>query len=38
MDTWLHTAMEVTLLLNGLISVPYGLYRLCQIEKHVRPK
>jgi hypothetical protein len=36
MDTWLHTAMEVTVLVNGLITIPYAVYRLCQIEKHMR--
>ena len=36
MDTWLHTAMEIVLLLNGLISVPIGIVRICRIEKHLR--
>lgn len=36
MNTWLHTAMEITLLVNGLISIPLAVYRLCQIEKHMR--
>ena len=36
MDTWLHTTMEITLLINGLVSIPYAIYRLCQIEKHLR--
>ena len=36
MNTWLHTAMEITMLLNGLVTVPLGIYRLCQIEKRLR--
>jgi hypothetical protein len=33
---WLHTAMEIVMLANGIITVPLGIYRLCQIEKRLR--
>ena len=36
MDTWLHTSMEIVLLVNGLVAVPLGIVRLCQIEKRLR--
>lgn len=36
--TWLDITMKLTVIADGLVALPYGIYRLCQIEKHLRPK